>query len=490
MRVDGIQQAGGRRLKLVLDVLRESRESLSVSEIQAALMARFSEQLSTRQIAYLLSLESPGRVEATGERRGRRYRLRDREPRADAVPTPPSGNAPPPQLQLAGANTIANTIEPPELEIALSLEALALRDVIRRPLGGRKPVGYDRDWLFDYVPGESWYLPATLRAHLHRIGTPPVEVRPMGTFARNILTYLTVDMAWASSHLEGNTYTLLDTQNLLQFGTKAEGKDADEAEMILNHKRAIDILLSERPPIALDAFSVRSLHSALSQNLMDHPTQEGRLREGLVGIGNSVYQPTGIPQVISECFARVLDTAARIPDAFEASFFLLVHLPYLQPFHDVNKRTSRLAANIPLVTGNLCPLAFVDVPRTTYLEGLLAVYELRRIELLRDVFAWAYERSCARYLVVRDSVPRPDPLRQRYRNALDEIVTDTVRRGIAPQRSALRRWAIEHGIPESDQGPFSEKALELLLALNDASASRLWISRAEFSAWRERFKQS
>jgi len=471
---------------MILDILSGSPEPLAVSEIEAAVAARFGERLTTRQIAYRLQQAGASTVEATGERRGRRYRLRrDRiEGTAEAASGVPVGaiaRAPAP----TGADASA-----PNVEVALSPEATALRDAIRRPIGARTPVGYDRDWLFDYQPGTSWYLPATLRAHLRGIGTPPGGEPPVGTFARNILTYLTVDLAWASSHLEGNTYSLLDTRNLLEFGLEAEGKDADEATMILNHKRAIDLLVREEPPLAVDEFSIRSLHGALSEGLMDHPDQEGRLREGLVGIGHSVYQPTGIPQVIAECFTRLLATAARIPDPLEASFFLLVHLPYLQPFHDVNKRTSRLAANIPLVTGNLCPLSFVDVPRDTYVEGLLSVYELRKVDLLRDVFAWAYERSCARYLVIRDAVPRPDRLRLRYRNQLDEIVGDVVRNGIAPQRSVLRRWAIDHAIPEPDRGDFTEKALELLLALNDASAARLWIRPAQFNAWRDRFKPS
>lgn len=79
--------------------------------------------------------------------------------------------------------------------------------------------------------------------------------RPVGTFARDILTCLTVDLAWASSHLEGNTCSVLDTRNLLEFGLEAEGKDADEAEMILNHERAIDLLVREEPPLALSEFS-------------------------------------------------------------------------------------------------------------------------------------------------------------------------------------------------------------------------------------------
>lgn len=83
------------------------------------------------------------------------------------------------------------------------------------------------------------------------------------------------------------------------------------------------------------------------------------------------------------------------------AFFLMVHLPYLQPFEDVNKRTSRLAANIPLIHHNLCPLSFIDVPQSAYVDAMIGVYELNRIELLRDVFVWAYERSCQQYVAVQ-----------------------------------------------------------------------------------------
>ena len=93
----------------------------------------------------------------------------------------------------------------------------------------------------------------------------------------------------------------------------------------------------------------------------------------------------------------------------EQAFFAMVHLPYLQPFEDVNKRVSRLAANLPLIRQNLCPLSFVDVPERAYIDAILGVYELNRIELLRDVFIWAYERSCARYGAVRRSLAGPLP---------------------------------------------------------------------------------
>ena len=105
----------------------------------------------------------------------------------------------------------------------------------------------------------------------------------------------------------------------------------------------------------------------------------------------------------------------------------MVQLPYLQPFDDVNKRVSRLAANIPLIKGNLSPLSFADVPQQTYTEAMLGVYELNQVDLLKDVFIWAYERSASRYAAVRQSLGEPDPFRLRHRAALRALVGEVVR---------------------------------------------------------------
>lgn len=178
--------------------------------------------------------------------------------------------------------------------------------------------------------------------------------------------------------------------------------------------------------------------------------------------------------------------AAAIPDPLEQAFFAMVHIPYLQPFADVNKRTSRLAANIPLIRANLCPLSFVDVPESAYVAGTLAVYELRRVELLRDVFAWAYERSCAQYRVVRDSLAQPDPLRLRYRQELAEVVRETVVAGEPPRREALHAWAAPR-LPADDVAGFAERALAILVNLNEGSAARYRLRPSELQAWKARF---
>src|SRR6202030_317007 len=137
--------------------------------------------------------------------------------------------------------------------------------------------------------------------------------------------------------------------------------------------------------------------------------------------------PLEMPQLIEESFDQILATAAAITDPFEQAFFVMVQLPYLQPFDDVNKRVSRLAANISLIKVNLSPLSFADVPRQTYTEAVLGVYELTKIDLLRDVFIWAYERSAARYAAVRQSLGEPDPFRFRNRAALRQIIGEVVR---------------------------------------------------------------
>jgi len=290
------------------------------------------------------------------------------------------------------------TAEVTQLEeslIPLSEAGSEVRGYVSQPIQRREPVGYRRDFLLSY-PASGSYLDDATRAHLHQIGRSHQEALPAGTMARQVMGRLLIDLSWASSYLEGNTYSLLETERLISFGQAAEGKDALETQMILNHKQAIEFLVESADEIGFNSYSILNLHAILSDNLLPDPKSCGRLRQIAVGIGGSVYTPLSTPQLLDEYFQRALDTAEAISDPFEQAFFALVHLSYLQPFEDVNKRVARLAANIPLVRNNLCPLSFIDVPKRAYVEGILGVYELNRIELLRDVFVWGYERSVKR----------------------------------------------------------------------------------------------
>ena len=376
-----------------------------------------------------------------------------------------------------------------ESYIPVSTEGRIIRDLVRQPLMARKPVGYQRSFLEEYEPGVSYYLPVSLRAQLHEIGRTPAGERPAGTYAREILNRLLIDLAWASSRLEGNTYDRLDTQNLIEFGQAAEGKDIRETQMVLNHKAAIEMLVEEADQVGFNSFTFLNLHALLSENLLMDQSACGRLRRRPVDIGGSVFHPLALPQVLEECFHLLLAKAAAIPDPFEQAFFIMVQLPYLQPFEDVNKRVSRLGANIPLIQHNLCPLSFVDVPEQAYVDGTLGVYELNQVDLLRDVFTWAYERSCQRYLAITQNVADPDPLRIRYREALIRAVQEIVRSRKMPFGQRIEQLATEL-VPEKDREAFCQMVEDALQNLHEGVVARYRLKLSEFQAWKQIMESS
>ena len=369
-----------------------------------------------------------------------------------------------------------------ELYVPVSPEGAVIRDQVRLALMHRRPVGYQRDFLQAYQPGETFYLPEPLRLQLHEMGRTSANERPAGTYARDILGRLLVDLSWASSKLEGNTYSRLDTLNLIELGQVAKGKDAIETQMILNHKAAIEMLIEDADEVGFDAFTFKNLHAVLSQDLMRDPQACGRLRRRPVDISGTVFHPLALPQVVEDCFMQLLDKAAAIPDPFEQAFFLMVQLPYLQPFEDVNKRVSRIGANIPLFKHNLCPLSFIDVPEHAYIEGTLGVYELNQIELLRDVFVWAYERSCQRYLAIAQTMVEPDPLKIKYREALIQAVQTIVKGLRQPSPSVIAEVAQDLAT-EAEQAAFRELLTSALQQLHEGSIARYRLRRSEYIAW-------
>lgn len=368
---------------------------------------------------------------------------------------------------------------------SISREGEEIRACIRLPRLQRRPVGYNLAFLEDYLPNQTAYLPQGLRDRLHDMGQSPSEQAPAGTFAKDILARLLIDLSWASSRLEGNTYSRLDTERLIEFGQAAEGKDALETQMILNHKEAIEYLVRDPERASMKPDTLITLHALLSDGLMADPSAVGRIRRRGVGIGGSVYLPP--TQQLEALFDIVVQTAAEIRDPFEQAFFLMVHVPYLQPFEDVNKRVSRLAANIPFIRHNLCPLSFIEVPQQDYVDALLGVYELNRIELLRDVFVSAYAHSCQHYVaVIRELVP-PDVFRLRYRRALSEVVAGIVRGGDALTASAVRA-RIPSTVDVSDQDHFVDLVVGEFKSLHAGNAVRFGLRPLEFAAWREENK--
>lgn len=375
---------------------------------------------------------------------------------------------------------------PVEIEIPLSERSTRLVAHFERPPQSRTPVGYDRELLDSYRPNVTAYLDPGTRIELGTAGRPRMGTHPAGTFSRRILQRLLIDLSWNSSRLEGNTYSLLDTQRLIELGAAAEGRDAFETQMILNHKEAIRFLVESIDEIGFNRYTICNLHAILANNLLPDVQAAGRLRHISVSIEGSVFHPLEVPQLIQECFDHILGKAEAIRDPFEQALFLMVHLPYLQPFDDVNKRVSRLSANISLIKTNVSPISFVDVPRSLYTRAMLAVYELKDISLLRDVFLWAYSRSATRYAAVRQSLGEPDPMRLHYRDDLREVVSEIIMMRMNRESASkhIERWTVER-IDAGMRERFRQVVESDLLALNRENSARFQVRLKEFEAWWE-----
>ena len=451
----------------ILKAVQDHPEGATASQISDALKS----PPPRRTLQYrLCSLVNAKRLVMAGTGRWARYRPRNVDVQFEATSGAPRANI---RVEVFPALTDAGR---------------EIRNYVRQPHEARAPVGYDWEFLDSYCPNETFYLSEEKQAHLRKIGGAQADGHPAGTYAKRVLNRLLIDLSWNSSRLEGNTYSLLDTARLIELGEETEEKDRLDAQMILNHKDAIEFLVEVAEDVGFNRYTILNLHAFLAENLLPDPAAAGRLRQIAVGIGGSVFHPLEVPQLIEECFDRILVKASAINDPFEQAFFVMVHLPYLQPFEDVNKRVSRLAANLPLITHNLSPLSFDDVPRDVYTEAVLGVYELNRTELLRDVFCWAYGRSAARYAAVRQSLGEPDPFRMRHRAALREVITEVVRERMNKKEAALRvsAWARER-IAEEESPRFCELAEKELLGLHEGNFARHGIRPSQFTAWKERW---
>ena len=438
---------------LLLEILDRFPEGASLEEVMLGMNPAVPRRTLQR---WLSALVDKGSVLAIGHARARRYKV----------------------LQISHQK-----IEKIPSIIPLSKEAEDIQSEVLQPIQARRPVSYKREFLEDYEPNVTYYLSEDLRRKLFKMGSSEDGKYPAGTYARQIFNRLLIDLSWNSSRLEGNTYSLLETERLLEQGKAAEGKGLKETQMILNHKAAIEFLILSAEQIGINRYTIFSLHTLLSDNLMSDSAASGRLRSIPVGIGRSVYLPSAIPQVIEECFNSILSKASHIADPFEQAFFLMVQLPYLQPFEDVNKRTSRLAANIPLIRKNLCPLSFIDVPEQIYINGLLGVYELNRVELLRDLFVWSYERSCALYSRAQKSLGEPDPFRMKYRTAIQQAVRGVVQNALNKKQAVavIREQAL--ALPSTEQARFIELVERELQSLHGGNIARYQLRPSEYETW-------
>lgn len=449
--------------KHIIHVLGQYGNGTTIGEVHSALSTTI--QLRTLQ-RYLRELVEEGSVVTSGAGRSLRYHF-------------------------SGTAVADSSRYDPDMElIPLSGNAKDILALVTRPVQQRHPVGFERIFLEQYKPNKSSFLSKEEMNALEQLGKISGIDQPAGTYAKDVMNRLLIDLSWNSSRLEGNTYSLLDTERLIAFGEATDNKSAAEAQMILNHKDAIEFIVRDPKDIGFNRYTLLNLHALLSHNLLSNPAAEGRLRSIEVGISQSVYTPIAIPQLIEEMFELILAKAEQIKNPFEQALFIMVYLPYLQPFDDVNKRVSRLAANIPFARHNLAPLSFVDVPDDLYVQGVKGVYELRRIDLLKDLFIWAYKRSAARYAVIRHSLGEPDPFKLKYREEIKAMINSVVLNTLSRKAASV---AIEKGalkLPQQDQHKYVEVVETELMNLHEGNFARFYISPTEFGIWKKAWDEN
>lgn len=422
-------------------------------EFSSSDVVRATSSSSATVRRYLHALCAAGHVERVGRARATRYRLIERGELA--APTPEEASPAAPFLLWS----------PASLELGRRLDV---------PLAAREPVTYQRDFVDGYVPNRTWLMPQDVAEALYREARVH-EQQPAGTYARKVLEQLLIDLSWSSSRLEGNRYSLLATEELFKRGTA--GCDAD-AVMLLNHKTAIEFLVDAVPLQGLSTALIRNLHAVLMQDLLADTDALGTIRNKVVNISDTVYVPAQAPVVLQEMLESILAKTRLIKNPVEAAFFIWVNLAYLQPFEDGNKRTSRLAANIPLMLYNCSPLSFLDVSAPDYARAMSGVYELRDVSCAVDLFAWTYRRSMKKYAVVMESMGAPNPLRLRYREHLTDAIGLVVR-----ERKSADEAVAELGLDEHRAPGFQALLLDELTKLAVFNCARYRLTLAATQTW-------
>ncbi|KFX03834.1 hypothetical protein KP22_15345 [Pectobacterium betavasculorum] len=457
----------------ILTVMLQLGEAKSLGEIEKSLSFSINKKTLQRR---LKELYDDGQIVTVGEKRNTKYYVDKDNPYPLHVLKP---------FDKDKIDENIGTVPTDEDNHPIfSKETLSLLAYLNTPSYARKKSSYRFDLVDNYLPNVTQYLPKEMLTTLAKMGKRFDDTLAAGTYAKNISQRLLIDLSYNSSRLEGNTYSKLDTQRLIEQGLTADGKVHEETIMIINHKEAIEFLIENAEEITINAFTIRNIHALLSQDLLANPNACGNIRQVEVSIGKSAYLPLNNPHQLEEYFSLLLRKAEQIHDPFEQSFFLFIHLSYLQAFEDVNKRTARLSCNIPFIKHNFCPLSFIDVPQEDYFKSLLYFYETNELLPALELFKWAYTRSCEQYDVVKESIGEIDVYRIQHRAARKVAMGNIIRQNLNESltNQYLEKYCAENDIPSADK--FIAMTLSDLAQLHVGSIIGLGITENMFIKWK------
>ena len=205
---------------------------------------------------------------------------------------------------------------------------------------------------------------------------------------------LAIDLSWKSSQIQGNTYTLLQTESLFKEGKRAKGKIKEEAVMLLNHQAAMDYILNKPGYFGeLTVQKILEIHRFLTKGL----GIPNKVRSGRVGITGTNYKPLSNTHQIQKALQDVCDLINTKRNILEKALIALLFIAYIQPFEDGNKRTARILCNALLLANKYCPISFRTVDPEDYRYATLLFYEQNSISSFKKMFMEQFEFSTANY---------------------------------------------------------------------------------------------
>lgn len=338
-------------------------------------------------------------------------------------------------------------------------------------------LSYQKKFIDSYVPNQTSFLSKSELRELFQLNQLQTHV-DLETYSIRVYERLIIDISWASSYLEGNTYSLLETEKLLLNNFIPAGKSELETQMILNHKEAIKYLILNQKNIEINELVVRSVHSLLSENILASPESMGALRKIPVAISGTNYIPLDIPQLIAEEFSVVINKARHIQNPFEQSLFLLIFIPYIQPFEDLNKRTSRISCNIPFVKSAMLPISFKNIDREVYLNALKDIYEKNNPTGMKSLFIKAYKDSSQEYSHLKAILVRPSLTLIQYRDMIKKLVYECVVKNKKITKSMIRVADLKQ------KNEVFEQIQEELFNLHEGSLVRFNLTPSQFIKWK------
>lgn len=264
------------------------------------------------------------------------------------------------------------------------------------PTWERETKKYNPDFLKNYIPNKTFFLSEKNRKKLEKSVSLISVATDFYKTNKRFVERLLIDLSFASSYLEWNTYSHLDTEILIKYDEINKEKTKEETTMILNHKKAIEYMIFYKKELALNKQSFFEVHSLLWKDLLAD-SDLWKIREKSVEIGGSSYEPLENKFLLQEEFEIFLKKCNEIQSPFEKSFFILVFIPYFQMFLDINKRTSRLMANLVFIQNNLPLFSMLQIEKKQYIIAILAIYELNNTNLLEKIFVENYLLNLEKY---------------------------------------------------------------------------------------------